>query len=43
MAEVIHHSTQHVRDDDLRAIATYLKALPPGENNCLRQASHAPP
>lgn len=32
MAEVIHHSTQHVRDDDLRAIATYLKALPPGEN-----------
>ena len=32
MAEVIHHSTQHVRDDDLRAIATILKALPPGEN-----------
>ncbi|MFO1233910.1 MAG: hypothetical protein U1E47_02085 [Rivihabitans pingtungensis] len=29
---VIHHSTQHVRDDDPRAIATYLKALPPGEN-----------
>jgi thiosulfate dehydrogenase len=32
MAEVIHHSTQHVKDEDLVAIATYLKALPPGEH-----------
>ncbi len=31
MADVILHSTQHLRDDDLRAIATYLKALPPGD------------
>ncbi|GAB2180351.1 c-type cytochrome [Denitratisoma sp. agr-D3] len=31
MAEVIHHSTQHVKDEDLVAIATYLKSLPPGE------------
>ncbi|AEV26457.1 cytochrome c [Azospira oryzae PS] len=32
MAEVIHHSTQHVKDEDLVAIATYLKSLPPGEH-----------
>lgn len=30
MAEVIQHSTQHVRDEDLRAMATYLKSLPAG-------------
>jgi mono/diheme cytochrome c family protein len=29
MAEVVQQSTQHVRDEDLRAIATYLKSLPP--------------
>jgi thiosulfate dehydrogenase len=29
MAEVIHQSTQHLQDADLRAIATYLKSLPP--------------
>ena len=28
MTEVIHHSTQHISNDDLMAIATYLKALP---------------
>ena len=28
MTEVIHHSTQHISNDDLVAIATYLKALP---------------
>jgi len=33
MAEVIHHSTQHFTDADLTAIATYLKSLPPGEND----------
>ena len=27
MTEVIHHSTQHISNDDLAAIATYLKAL----------------
>lgn len=33
MAEVIHHSTQHVEDQDLVAIATYLKSLPRGEHD----------
>ncbi len=28
MTEVIHLSTQHISNDDLVAIATYLKALP---------------
>jgi thiosulfate dehydrogenase len=28
MTEVIHHSTQHISNDELVAIATYLKALP---------------
>ena len=32
MVEVIHNSTQHFIDADLVAIATYLKSLPPGEN-----------
>lgn len=32
MGEVIQHSTQHFTDADLKAIATYLKALPPGKN-----------
>lgn len=30
MVEVVHHSTQHFSDDDLRAMATYLKSLPAG-------------
>jgi mono/diheme cytochrome c family protein len=30
MAEVVSHSTQHMTDGDLRAIAVYLKALPAG-------------
>jgi len=29
MAEVVLHSTQHLNDADLQAMATYLKALPP--------------
>ncbi|SEJ53234.1 c-type cytochrome [Frateuria terrea] len=29
MADVVTQSTQHMRDDDLRAIATYLQSLPP--------------
>jgi len=32
MVEVIHNSTQHFSDDDLIAIATYLRSLPPGED-----------
>ena len=28
MADVVFHSTQHLQTDDLRAMATYLKALP---------------
>ena len=30
MAEVVHNSTMHLDDDDLRAIAVYLKDLPAG-------------
>ncbi len=33
MAEVIHHSTQHLTDADLTAIATYLKSLPAGKDD----------
>lgn len=29
MADVVQHSTQHLSDADLQAMATYLKALPP--------------
>lgn len=32
MTEVVSHSTQHLTDGDLLAIATYLKSLPPGKN-----------
>ena len=32
MVEVIHNSTQHFSDADLVAIATYLKSLPPGDD-----------
>ena len=37
MADVIRHSTQHMTDGDLRAIAVYLKALP-----AEGAAAHAP-
>lgn len=33
MVDVIHHSTQHFTDDDLVAIATYLKSLPAGDDD----------
>ncbi|MFC4278033.1 cytochrome c [Achromobacter aloeverae] len=33
MSETIQSSTQHLTDEDLLAIATYLKALPPAEDN----------
>jgi thiosulfate dehydrogenase len=32
MVEVIHLNSQHFSDDDLTAIATYLKSLPPGKD-----------
>lgn len=38
MAEVIHHSTQHFTDEDLIAIATYLKSLPAGKDDLPPQA-----
>lgn len=38
MAEVVQHSTQHLSDADLLAMATYLKALPPAT-----VAAKAPP
>lgn len=40
MADVIMHSTQHVRDDDLLAIASYLKSLPAGQHD---KAAHPAP
>ena len=47
MAQVIHHSTQHFTDDDLTAIATYLKSLPAGPDDLpppsLPLAPAAPP
>ncbi|MGB4468297.1 MAG: c-type cytochrome [Azovibrio sp.] len=33
MTEVILHSTQYFKDEDLRAVATYLKSLPPGPDD----------
>lgn len=33
MVDVIHHSTQHFTDEDLTAIAAYLKSLPAGEDD----------
>ena len=33
MADVIHHSTQHFTDEDLTAIAGYLKSLPAGKDD----------
>ena len=41
MTEVIQHSTQHFTDDDLRAVAVYLKALPAADGGKPR-ASAAP-
>lgn len=38
MAEVIHHSTQHVKDEDLTAIASYLKSLPSTAQSLSMQA-----
>ena len=37
MAEVVGGSTQHLSDADLRAMATYLQALPPTRNEPVRR------
>ena len=37
MGEVIDRSTSHLTDEDRRAIATYLHALPPVRNKILRK------
>ena len=43
MVDVIHHSTQHFSDDDLTAIARYLKSLPPGKDDLpMPSVAHAP-
>ena len=39
MAEVVHDSTQHLDNDDLHAIAVYLKDLPPHESGTTSSAS----
>lgn len=39
MAEVVEHSTMHLSDDDLRAIATFLKDLPAQEVSAPHTAS----
>ena len=41
MAEVVHNSTSHLTESDLKAMATYLKSLPP--ESSLRTAKAAPP
>ena len=41
MAEVVQNSTQHWRDADLIAMATYLKALPPSQDD--REPVTTPP
>ena len=33
MVDVVQHSTQYMTDEDLRAIGTFLKALPPGKHD----------
>lgn len=36
MAEVVQHSTRHFSDDDIQALSTYLKHLPPVANKLQR-------
>lgn len=44
MAGVIFHSLQYLRDEDVRAMAVYLKSLPPrGEARPASQAHRVPP
>lgn len=42
MAEVVYRSTQHLSDADLRAMATYLRALPDRANEALAQPVATP-
>ncbi|HEP8584995.1 TPA: c-type cytochrome, partial [Pseudomonas aeruginosa] len=42
MTDVIHHSTQHFSDDDLLAIASYLKSLPAGKDDLPMPDSERP-
>lgn len=42
MVDVVQHSTQYMTDDDLLAIGTYLKALPPGKDDLPMQAAQGP-
>jgi thiosulfate dehydrogenase len=42
MVEVIHNSTQYFRDEDLTAVATYLKSLSPGEDDVAMPAAPTP-
>ncbi|WP_435653408.1 c-type cytochrome [Enterobacter cancerogenus] len=41
MTDVIAHSTQYLSDEDLNAIAVYLKSLPAADNTAAPQASDA--
>jgi mono/diheme cytochrome c family protein len=44
MAEVVYNSLQHLREDDVRAMAAYLRALPdraPKESAAVRQSEEA--
>ncbi|ART81088.1 alcohol dehydrogenase [Oceanisphaera avium] len=38
MAEVIEHSTRYMKDEDISAMASYLKQLPPAKNKILNFA-----
>jgi mono/diheme cytochrome c family protein len=40
MADVVVHSTQHLRDEDLQAIAAYLKSLPAHDKGTTRYAEN---
>ncbi len=42
MAEVVHNSTQYLADDDLTAIAVFLKTLPAGEAKAAARATPLP-
>lgn len=43
MAEVVQHSTQHWRDEDLMAVALYLQSLPPADTaRTAREITPAP-
>ena len=43
MAEVVLHSTQHLSADDLQAMATFLKGLPPARRHAIPSGALAKP